>query len=44
MEMWASSWDCENESASREEERIGDEIGVGSLWEDKSQKDFKSYL
>ena len=22
----------------------GDEIEVGALWEDKSQKDFKSYL
>ena len=40
---WAASWDCK-ESESGEGYLRGDEIGVGALWEDKSQKDFKSYL
>jgi hypothetical protein len=40
---WAASWDC-NEAEATQEYLRGDEIGVGALWEDKSQKDFKSYL
>ena len=42
---WAASWDCkEAETVGQNGPMIGDEIGVGTLWEDKSQKDFKSYL
>ena len=40
---WAASWDCNEAEASQQYLR-GDEIGIGALWEDKSQKDFKSYL
>ena len=43
--MWAASWDCkEAETDGQDSPMIGDEIEVGTLWEDKSQKDFKSYL
>ena len=42
---WAASWDCkEAETDGQNSPMIGDEIEVGTLWEDKSQKDFKSYL
>ena len=42
---WAASWDCkEAETKGQNDPMIGDEIEVGTLWEDKSQKDFKSYL
>ena len=42
---WAASWDCkEAEPTQQSSYLVGDEIGVGALWEDKSQKDFKSYL
>ena len=42
---WAASWDCkEAETVGQNGPMIGDEIEVGTLWEDKSQKDFKSYL
>ena len=42
---WAASWDCkEAEAGNHGSLLVGDEIGVGALWEDKSQKDFKSYL
>ena len=42
---WAASWDCkEAETNGHDGPMIGDEIEVGTLWEDKSQKDFKSYL
>ena len=42
---WAISWDCkEAETDGQDSPMIGDEIEVGTLWEDKSQKDFKSYL
>ena len=42
---WAASWDCkEAETDGQDSPMIGDEIEVGTLWEDKSQKDFKSYL
>ena len=42
---WAASWDCkEAETKGQNGPMIGDEIEVGTLWEDKSQKDFKSYL
>ena len=42
---WAVSWDCkEAEPTQQSSYLVGDEIGVGALWEDKSQKDFKSYL
>ena len=42
---WAASWDCkEAETKGHDGPMIGDEIEVGTLWEDKSQKDFKSYL
>ena len=48
MEMfneWAAAWDCkEAETDGQNSPMIGDEIEVGTLWEDKSQKDFKSYL
>ena len=38
-------WDCkEAETKGQDGPMIGDEIEVGTLWEDKSQKDFKSYL
>ena len=40
---WAASWDCTPDSGKSQAYR-GDEINVGSLWEDKSVKDFKSYL
>ena len=41
----AVSWDCkEAETDGQNSPMIGDEIEVGTLWEDKSQKDFKSYL
>ena len=43
--MWAAAWDCkEAETDGQNSPMIGDEIEVGTLWEDKSQKDFKSYL
>ena len=38
---WATSWEWDPENMGY---LVGDEIGVGALWEDKSQKDFKSYL
>ncbi len=41
--QWAASWDCTPDSGKSQAYR-GDEINVGSLWEDKSVKDFKSYL
>ena len=42
---YAVSWDCkEAETDGQNSPMIGDEIEVGTLWEDKSQKDFKSYL
>ena len=42
---WAAAWDCEEaETNGHDGPMIGDEIEVGTLWEDKSQKDFKSYL
>ena len=42
---WAASWDCkEAETVDNSSRWYGDEIGVGGLWQDKSQKDFKSYL
>ena len=41
---WAASWDCKEDATAGKGNLIGDEIGVGALWEDKSQKDFKSYL
>ena len=42
---WAAAWDCkEAETDGQDSPMIGDEIEVGTLWEDKSQKDFKSYL
>ena len=45
FEEWAASWDCkEAETDGQNSPMIGDEIEVGTLWEDKSQKDFKSYL
>ena len=45
FEKWAASWDCkEAETDGQNSPMIGDEIEVGTLWEDKSQKDFKSYL
>ena len=45
FENWAASWDCkEAETDGQNSPMIGDEIEVGTLWEDKSQKDFKSYL
>ena len=45
MGEWAASWDCkEAETDGQDSPMIGDEIEVGTLWEDKSQKDFKSYL
>ena len=45
MKKWAVSWDCkEAETKGQNGPMIGDEIEVGTLWEDKSQKDFKSYL
>ena len=41
----ATSWDCkEAETVDNSSRWYGDEIGVGGLWQDKSQKDFKSYL
>ena len=41
----AISWDCkEAETVDNSSRWYGDEIGVGGLWQDKSQKDFKSYL
>ena len=40
---WAASWDASETGTDATEQR-GDEINVGDLWEDKSQKDFKSYL
>ena len=43
--QWAAAWDCkEAETDGQNSPMIGDEIEVGTLWEDKSQKDFKSYL
>ena len=45
FESWAAAWDCkEAETKGQNDPMIGDEIEVGTLWEDKSQKDFKSYL
>ena len=45
FKKWAASWDCkEAETKGQNDPMIGDEIEVGTLWEDKSQKDFKSYL
>ena len=45
FEKWSASWDCkEAETKGQNGPMIGDEIEVGTLWEDKSQKDFKSYL
>ena len=45
FKKWAASWDCkEAETDGQDSPMIGDEIEVGTLWEDKSQKDFKSYL
>ena len=45
FEEWSASWDCkEAETKGHDGPMIGDEIEVGTLWEDKSQKDFKSYL
>ena len=45
FQEWAASWDCkEAEAGNHGSLLVGDEIGVGALWEDKSQKDFKSYL
>ena len=45
FDKWAASWDCkEAETDGQNSPMIGDEIEVGTLWEDKSQKDFKSYL
>ena len=41
---WAASWDCKENESENKGYLVGDEIGVGALWEDKSQKDFKSYL
>ena len=42
---YAVSWDFqEAETDGQDSPMIGDEIEVGTLWEDKSQKDFKSYL
>ena len=41
---WAASWDCKENESNNKGYLVGDEIGVGALWEDKSQKDFKSYL
>ena len=43
FQEWAASWDCkEAETKGQDGPMIG--IEVGTLWEDKSQKDFKSYL
>ena len=42
FDKWATAWEAPRgvgDSGLR-----GDEINVGDLWEDKSQKDFKSYL
>ena len=45
FKRWAASWDCkEAETVDNSSRWYGDEIGVGELWQDKSQKDFKSYL
>ena len=45
FKKWAASWDCkEAETVDNSSRWYGDEIGVGGLWQDKSQKDFKSYL
>ena len=44
FETWAASWDCKENESTNQGYLRGDEIGVGALWEDKSQKDFKSYL
>ena len=45
FDEWAAAWDCkEAETDGQNSPMIGDEIEVGTLWEDKSQKDFKSYL
>ena len=45
FDKWAASWDCkEAETVDNSHRWYGDEIGVGGLWQDKSQKDFKSYL
>ena len=42
---YAVSWECnEAETDGQDSPMIGDEIEVRTLWEDKSQKDFKSYL
>ena len=35
---------CKENESENKGYLVGDEIGVGALWEDKSQKDFKSYL
>ena len=43
-DKWAASWDCKENESENKGYLVGDEIGVGALWEDKSQKDFKSYL
>ena len=45
FDAWATSWDCkEAETVDNSSRWYGDEIGVGALWQEKSQKDFKSYL
>ena len=42
FEKWAAAWEAPRDVAMAS--LRGDEISVGDLWEDKSQKDFKSYL
>ena len=45
FEEYCAAWDFEEaETKGHDGPMIGDEIEVGTLWEDKSQKDFKSYL
>ena len=44
FEKHLTAWDCKENESKNQGYLVGDEIGVGALWEDKSQKDFKSYL
>ena len=44
VEKHLASRDCKENESNNKGYLVGDEIGVGALWEDKSQKDFKSYL
>ena len=45
FDTYASSWESQVKGHDgKSGHMVGDEIEVGTLWEDKSQKDFKSYL